>query len=912
VAARKFVPSLHPRDRFGRFTRSRSAQATQAERDKAAKVATALKPKRGVTGAKAGTYLSSIASEQHREAVSAYTSGGYEPTHKALRAGKAGDASVRAMDAAMIELPDDLVVSRRVPLSAFAGTDPISLEGFKVKDAAYAPTAIGAVRATKNDMRMRIAIPKGTRAAVDPDTGEVILDRDLEMVVAKVEDNPAGGMDMWLTVLPKDRANGAPKPAKKTAPKKTAPAPADAEVDRPEGGDEVRADLMKLRVPELQARMRERGLKPGKLRKSQLVDALVADEMGNEGDGKAPDVSPAATPEKAPEPRDTVPPATLDEQIPTTISDLLARNGSRPTDVVSLARLRDELGDADRAEVDAALLRLDRARVIQLDSDPNRKALTARAKAAAIRLGGEDMHLVSLMQPIADEPAEARPVDDRIRQALDDFIASYGGKPGDIVMLSDIRKALPDVDRAQFDAAILRLNSDPHVHVIPESNQKVLTPEQRAGAVSIGNQPRHLIAITPSTGQTPSSSPPRQRKQAPDLESRYAAAAAGEAALAAAPRGLDRRDGGLEYDQAAGLREYRDGSVFTFKQINGALRDPRITRGKMLDSVIGGIDAAMAQSPLRSDAVTYRGVRQAHKMFGANRMAGDLTGLRWREDAFVSTSADENAVQWFTGGNEPNPVRMRILSPAGTNAVDLSDPDDPSEAELLLDRGHEFEVVADRGLDGNGVRSLDVQVLPKQPASSPAQSSSRRAGPKKIDPLTAAPVSLVQRGGSSLTQPQRDALNSYKRVGYTSINAALRRGDESGDDVQRIDEVMTSSKLTADVQVYRGVGSARMMFGERVSGDLTGLSWREDAFVSSTASEVTARKFSDAWSSRNGGLVMRIQAPAGTGGVVMSKSGYESELLLDRGHVYTVVADQGLVDGVRVVDVRVDPKPAVG
>ncbi len=202
MAARKFVPSLHPRDRFGRFTRSRSASATAEEKKQAAAVAGALKPKRGVTGPKAGDYLRGISPDRD-EAVAAYTAGGHEQTHKALRAGRTGDPSVKAMDAAMVDLPDDLVVSRRVPLSAFGDTDLDGLAGLKVRDAAFSPTAIGAVRATKTDVRMRIAVPRGTRAAVDPDTGEVILDRDLEMVVARVEDNSAGGKDVWLTVLPK-------------------------------------------------------------------------------------------------------------------------------------------------------------------------------------------------------------------------------------------------------------------------------------------------------------------------------------------------------------------------------------------------------------------------------------------------------------------------------------------------------------------------------------------------------------------------------------------------------------------------------------------------------------------------------------------------------------------------------------
>lgn len=65
-------------------------------------------------------------------------------------------------------------------------------------------------------------------------------------------------------------------------------------------------------------------------------------------------------------------------------------------DLVSLARLRDELSDIPRKSLDEALLDLDRRRAIQLEPDPHRIALSDRAKAAGIPLGGEDMHLITI------------------------------------------------------------------------------------------------------------------------------------------------------------------------------------------------------------------------------------------------------------------------------------------------------------------------------------------------------------------------------------------------------------------------------------------------------------------------------------------------------------------------------------
>jgi hypothetical protein len=68
-------------------------------------------------------------------------------------------------------------------------------------------------------------------------------------------------------------------------------------------------------------------------------------------------------------------------------------------------------------------------------------------------------------------------------------------KAGAWVMLDRIRGALGSVSRQEVDAALIRLYRAPDVQIVPETNQKVLTAAERAAAVSIGNQDKHLIAI---------------------------------------------------------------------------------------------------------------------------------------------------------------------------------------------------------------------------------------------------------------------------------------------------------------------------------------------------------------------------------------------------------------------------------
>ncbi|KHO25457.1 hypothetical protein QQ44_14020 [Mycolicibacterium setense] len=75
---------------------------------------------------------------------------------------------------------------------------------------------------------------------------------------------------------------------------------------------------------------------------------------------------------------------------------------------------------------------------------------------------------------------------------------AYSGlaaRPGGWVSLLRLREAVPGLTRPTVDAALISLYQQPGVSLIPEENQKVLTPADREAAVEIGNQDKHLIAI---------------------------------------------------------------------------------------------------------------------------------------------------------------------------------------------------------------------------------------------------------------------------------------------------------------------------------------------------------------------------------------------------------------------------------
>ncbi|MDR7278425.1 hypothetical protein [Catenuloplanes atrovinosus] len=85
-----------------------------------------------------------------------------------------------------------------------------------------------------------------------------------------------------------------------------------------------------------------------------------------------------------------VPPPSLPDRILATYRNLV----SRPGGTVSLSDLRKHLDVTDRGEVDRTLIDMDRQRRIQLEPDPDRAALTAEARDAAVVLSGQQMHLI--------------------------------------------------------------------------------------------------------------------------------------------------------------------------------------------------------------------------------------------------------------------------------------------------------------------------------------------------------------------------------------------------------------------------------------------------------------------------------------------------------------------------------------
>lgn len=154
----------------------------------------------------------------------------------------------------------------------------------------------------------------------------------------------------------------------------------------------------------------------------------------------------------------------------------------------------------------------------------------------------------------------------------------------------------------------------------------------------------------------------------------------------------------------------------------------------------------------------------------------------------------------------------------------------------------------------------------------------------------------------------RSAISDYRGISFNGINFYLRNPGSSpiGRTVQRvaaIDRAMAASRLRYDVVVYRGVADVEKVFGSAARGDMTGLQWAEDAYMSTSARARVARDFAAPGGDRAG--VMEIHVRAGTGAIELSDLEDQAEILLQRGLKPRVVEDRGIVDGLRYLVVEI-------
>lgn len=171
----------------------------------------------------------------------------------------------------------------------------------------------------------------------------------------------------------------------------------------------------------------------------------------------------------------------------------------------------------------------------------------------------------------------------------------------------------------------------------------------------------------------------------------------------------------------------------------------------------------------------------------------------------------------------------------------------------------------------------------------------------------------VTRGENDFDDDESSAVEEYVGAGYSFINTQMRTGTwgklprSSIDDMESardtILEMMAGSHTTSPVELHRGFGQPEKMFGDAWNDDdVTGLVWKDDAFVSSTSDRNVAQDFAEEMES--GGVMIILRVPKGIAALSVNED--ESEILLGNGLTYTVVEDLGEDDsGLRQLIVEV-------
>jgi len=92
-------------------------------------------------------------------------------------------------------------------------------------------------------------------------------------------------------------------------------------------------------------------------------------------------------------------------------------------------------------------------------------------------------------------PGEQAPGEQAVEERVRAAYRMIAARAGDLVSLADLRDLVGDLAAADVDAALRRLHRRRGVTLVPEANQKTLDVRTRAAAVTIGDQPKHSIAM---------------------------------------------------------------------------------------------------------------------------------------------------------------------------------------------------------------------------------------------------------------------------------------------------------------------------------------------------------------------------------------------------------------------------------
>jgi hypothetical protein len=125
------------------------------------------------------------------------------------------------------------------------------------------------------------------------------------------------------------------------------------------------------------------------------------------------------------------------------------------------------------------------------------KALYTVLRALRRYFDRDDVAPGDVFLPLDDDALAGEPdvLGDQVEEKVRTAYVRLAARDGGWVSLVRLRDDLSDVSKHDLDAALTRMYRIPGVSLVPEENQKTLSAQDRAAAVSIGDQAKHLIAI---------------------------------------------------------------------------------------------------------------------------------------------------------------------------------------------------------------------------------------------------------------------------------------------------------------------------------------------------------------------------------------------------------------------------------
>lgn len=929
MAPADFDPSEHPRDRKGRFTHSRTAPLSRVERGRAQRIAEAFKP---TAGGKPSTGQSTSGNLSTWDSKST-------DVNTSLRAGKESP-EVAALDAAVGELDADVVLSRRVPVEAFGSVDPESLVGQKVRDAGFSEHRAGSVRAN-GDVRMIVAAPAGTRAVVDGD--RVLLDRDTELAVAKVERNQAGGYDMHLVVLPKTSVPKVEQPSDDKA------------------GDKPEAELS----PEAQPQPAAEQLAPTPSPEPAPSTEQPAPRRQIPQDAPAPAVDAPARRQAWEQAHATsaTGAAALDAVSTRLGPDgLEGWNDSRAPKAaeaigVYQSQYYQEINAIMRGGHDGSPERMAQIDDIKtaLDASPLREPIVVHRGFTDPRkvFGGawNDHDVTGLTWQ--DDAFASTTADPRVAKK---FAATSGGP---VIMRMTVPAGTGAIrlsDMAPPDRRPSRVKHEAEVLLGPQQMRVVADhglDERGVRMIDVEVIP----AVASHDGETPGSrAAPATRVQAGDFSGLTRVGKQG----GSNPGGIfEAEDGSRWYVKAQKSPEHAANEALASALYQEAGIDvPEVVRGAGAPGLPGDsqtasriVDGATPDLGRRLGDEAY--LSQVQAGFGVDAWLAnwDTVGLGYDN---VVTGSDGKPHRIDLGGSllfraQGDPKGAAFGDTVG-EYESLRDPDlapqaskvfgamDDTALSASLERVEAVspdrirELAREKGLpelaDRLIARREDLlgrRTPTPSPDSRPDESRPSGAALTEGEALDSVPVRLNGRdvegapAGWSEQERQQSAKAAwdYKREGLDRrVNEFLRGNRAGGPDVDEtiegLDRMMDASVLPEDVVAYRGVRSPQLIFGSAWNNtNVTGMEWDEAAYASTSVDPKVAEDFAGF-----GGTIMRVTFRKGSKAVRMSDmrdpskvqttTEREAEILGARGLRRRIVADHGFdASGRRIVDVEV-------